>query len=243
MEHQGSEHQGSVVDTCEREVRRWILTGAMRPGDRLPPERALAARLGVNRTTLRSALTRLAAARLLHVRQGSGYVVQDFRRVGGLELLPDVVEDDDGRSSVSADLLALRRAILRTALLDLAGRPLDAAELGRTLARTLAAGDATDHEVTSRVVGAARTPVLALAFNPVALAIRAVAPIRDALDREARGLGWSLVSWLERPSREAIDALVGELEVRDRAVLAEPPPPSREDPLGLTWAREAGAAE
>nr|MDQ3368701.1 GntR family transcriptional regulator [Myxococcota bacterium] len=38
---------------CEHELRRSILDRELAPGDRLPPERALATTLGVSRLTLR----------------------------------------------------------------------------------------------------------------------------------------------------------------------------------------------
>ncbi len=205
----------SVVDTCEREVRRRILTGTLRPGERLPSERALAIQLGVNRTTLRSALTRLATARLLQVRQGSGYVVQDFRAVGGLELLSDVREGGAERCAiVMGDLLALRRAALRTALLGLIERPEEAAALGGALAE-LAATGATDQDVVTRAVGTGRSHVMALAYNPLAFAIREHPSLVEALDREAHALASALSQWLARPSREALEAFLGELEARE----------------------------
>lgn len=45
-------------------------------GAKLPPERELAAELGVNRGTLREALTRLQAQGLLARRQGAGTFVR-----------------------------------------------------------------------------------------------------------------------------------------------------------------------
>ena len=80
------------ADTCFSHLRREILSGSFAPGSRLPPERKLAEDFGVGRVTVRSALTRLAAANLLSVRQGSGYVVQDYRRQGGPDLLRDVAD-------------------------------------------------------------------------------------------------------------------------------------------------------
>lgn len=211
-----------MVDACEREIRRWILTGSLQPGERLPPERTLAVRLGVNRSTLRSALTRLATSRLLHVRQGSGYVVQDFRCAGGLELLVDVVaSQEDLRETAVADLLGVRRALLRAALLERTDRPEAAVELARGLARQLAGAAPKDHELIHRVLSMARTPVLALAFNPVALALRAL-PVHEGLDRRAPALGQALLRWAERPSAPALDALVADLERRDLALLVEP---------------------
>jgi GntR family transcriptional regulator len=66
-----------------------IGAGELRPGERLPPERALASALGVSRMTLRQALGSLADRGLLERGVGrgtfvSGAVVHDLRRVSGL---------------------------------------------------------------------------------------------------------------------------------------------------------------
>ncbi|MBL9075613.1 phosphonate metabolism transcriptional regulator PhnF [Tabrizicola sp.] len=52
-----------------------IAAGHYRPGDRLPTEAALAARFGVNRHTVRHALSALAERGLVHSRQGAGVFV------------------------------------------------------------------------------------------------------------------------------------------------------------------------
>jgi len=110
----------SEVDRCERAIRRAILTGELAPGARLPPERRYAEALGVNRTTLRAALGRLASAELLRVRQGSGYVVQDYRRHAGLELVAELAElrEEAGEPPVQliADVLEVRRRLAEMAL-------------------------------------------------------------------------------------------------------------------------------
>ncbi len=54
-----------------------ILDGVFPPGSTLPPERELADRLGVNRTSLRQGLARLQQMGLIDVRHGSGSVVRD----------------------------------------------------------------------------------------------------------------------------------------------------------------------
>jgi GntR family transcriptional regulator, transcriptional repressor for pyruvate dehydrogenase complex len=54
-----------------------ILDGAFPPGSTLPPERELAERLGVNRTSLRQGLARLQQMGLIEARHGSGSVVCD----------------------------------------------------------------------------------------------------------------------------------------------------------------------
>ena len=107
------------ADTCYSTLRREILSGSFAPGERLPPERKLAENFGVGRVTVRSALTRLAAANLLSVRQGSGYVVQNYRREGGPDLLRDVVEiaaHSGAFLDMARDLLHVRRHLARAVL-------------------------------------------------------------------------------------------------------------------------------
>ena len=79
--------RSSAVDACADALRRAIVGGDLAVGARLPPERTLAGQFGINRVTVRSALARLARERLLTVRQGSGYVVQDYRRHAGPDLI------------------------------------------------------------------------------------------------------------------------------------------------------------
>jgi DNA-binding FadR family transcriptional regulator len=54
-----------------------ILDGAFPPGSTLPPERELAERLNVNRTSLRQGLARLQQMGLIEAKHGSGNVVRD----------------------------------------------------------------------------------------------------------------------------------------------------------------------
>ena len=65
-----------------------IFEGDLAPGEALPPERELCQVLGVNRGAIREALKRLAQAGLVDVRHGGKSKVLDYRRNGGLGLLP-----------------------------------------------------------------------------------------------------------------------------------------------------------
>jgi len=60
------------------QVRRQILSGEIMPGFRLPPERKLAACLGVNRTTVLSAYRELKAEGLVGARVGQGTIVLSY---------------------------------------------------------------------------------------------------------------------------------------------------------------------
>jgi GntR family transcriptional regulator, transcriptional repressor for pyruvate dehydrogenase complex len=99
----------SVPDQVFARLREAILTGAYRPGERLPPQRALAADLGVNMASVREALGRLEQLRLIEVRHGDGTRVLDWRRSGGLEALVLGAAVDP---SLVRDLFEARRLLL-----------------------------------------------------------------------------------------------------------------------------------
>jgi len=64
-----------------------VLGGRYAPGERLPPQRALAADLDVTMSSVREALKRLEQMGLVDVRHGSAMRVRDWREHGGLDVL------------------------------------------------------------------------------------------------------------------------------------------------------------
>ncbi len=66
-----------ISDAIAETLERRILEGSLKPGDRLPPERELAAELGVSRPSLREAIQKLASKGMLQSRQGGGTFVTD----------------------------------------------------------------------------------------------------------------------------------------------------------------------
>jgi GntR family transcriptional repressor for pyruvate dehydrogenase complex len=77
----------SASEQVMQQIQSLIFDGTYQPGDRLPPERELAAELGVNRTTLREALKRLEQLGLLSIRHGDGTRVLDIYSSARIELL------------------------------------------------------------------------------------------------------------------------------------------------------------
>src|SRR5512135_627319 len=119
-------HREPAHQACEHALRRAILRGELAVGERLPPERELAAQFGVSRLTLRAALATLDAAGLISVRHGSGYVVRDFVRDGGPDLLPglaDLASERGDLPPIAADLLRVRRHLAHAALERLVEHP------------------------------------------------------------------------------------------------------------------------
>jgi GntR family transcriptional repressor for pyruvate dehydrogenase complex len=67
-----------VFEGVAQQIQRLIVDGALKPGERLPPERELAARLSVSRSSVRDAIRILELAGLVVPRQGEGTVVADL---------------------------------------------------------------------------------------------------------------------------------------------------------------------
>jgi DNA-binding FadR family transcriptional regulator len=64
--------RATLPQEIAQELISRIQDGSLRPGDPLPPERELAAQLGVARTSLREALKALALVGIVEVRHGDG---------------------------------------------------------------------------------------------------------------------------------------------------------------------------
>lgn len=89
-----------------------VLDGRYAPGDRLPPQRALAQDLGVNMASLREGIKRLEQLRLVDVKHGDAMRVQDWRVHGGLDVLAHAVTVDP---ELTGALFEARRLLLREA--------------------------------------------------------------------------------------------------------------------------------
>jgi len=66
-----------LTEHLVRQMKTWVLRGLVQPGERLPPERELAAMLSVSRASVRQALKVLQVMGVLEVRQGSGNYLTD----------------------------------------------------------------------------------------------------------------------------------------------------------------------
>lgn len=65
----------SAASEAARMIRQMIISGELRPGQRLPPERELCEALGISRPTMRETLRSLVAMNILESRHGSGTFV------------------------------------------------------------------------------------------------------------------------------------------------------------------------
>lgn len=105
-----------VAEEIVEQLRELILTGQYPPGAKLPPERELAKRLGVNRASLREALKKLEHLGLVRIRQGDGTRVQNFMETGGIELVSHLLPlATNAHPEIIADMLEFRRIFGREA--------------------------------------------------------------------------------------------------------------------------------
>ncbi|CAM5546305.1 FadR family transcriptional regulator OS=Streptomyces alboniger OX=132473 GN=CP975_06535 PE=4 SV=1 [Streptomyces alboniger] len=116
----------AVTDEAIEKIKGMIVSGALRPGDRLPRESELAADLGLSRNSLREAVRALSLIRILDVRQGDGTYVTSLDPRLLLEALSFVV--DFHRDDTVLEFLAVRR-ILEPAATAMACAHITEAEL------------------------------------------------------------------------------------------------------------------
>jgi DNA-binding FadR family transcriptional regulator len=146
------------------QIRALIRAGEYAAGDRLPPERELAKRLGISRPTVREAMIALEIVGVIAIRAGAGIFVSDELPRGTQAHLPPL---DAGPSPF--DLLDARR-LLEGEVVERAARLAtrsDLARIGatiRAMERDMAAGGdgrMADRQFHARIAEAARNGVLA----------------------------------------------------------------------------------
>lgn len=80
--------KGTLVDALVERIKADVFSHRYPAGTLLPPERELATKYGVTRTSLKHALMRLSQAHLVETRHGIGTYVLDYQRSAGPDLLP-----------------------------------------------------------------------------------------------------------------------------------------------------------
>lgn len=193
-----------LYEQVAEQITAWIRSNGLMPGDRLPPERELAQRLGVSRATLSQALVALEVIGVVHVRHGDGTVLAEApgprRIVEAIRAhrLPEIIDTRDALETKIAALAATRRTAEDLARID---------EAIDEMARDVEAGGRGvegDERFHGAVTAAAHSLLLA----------RLMDEIRDLI-RETR------IESLSQPGRPA-DSLVGHRAIADAIRSGDP---------------------
>ena len=181
------------------QIQAWIAQNGLEVGDRLPPERELASRLGVSRATVSQALVAMEVVGMVSVRHGDGVVLVEpagsAKVVNALrrhaQQLPEIIEAREALETKLAALAAGRRTESDLAAMDeaLAFMERDIAAGGR--------GVEADERFHAAVTAAGHSPLLA----------RLMAEISDLI-RETR------ISSLSQPDRP-VNSLRGHRKIAD----------------------------
>jgi GntR family transcriptional repressor for pyruvate dehydrogenase complex len=194
-----------LYEQVAEQITTWIADNGLAAGERLPPERELATRLGVSRATLSQALVALEVVGVVAVRHGDGTVVTG-KGAGTItqairdhaDRIPEIIETRDALETKLAALAAQRRtdedlAVIREALDDME-RDIEAG--GR--------GVEADEKFHGAVTAAGHSTLLA----------QMMATIRE-LVRETR------IESLSQPGRPR-DSLAGHRRIADAIAAGDP---------------------
>jgi GntR family transcriptional repressor for pyruvate dehydrogenase complex len=90
--------QMAVTNDAIAKIKSMIVKGELSPGERLPPEKELAHRLGLSRSSLREAVKALEVIRVVEVKRGDGTYVTSLEPQFLLEAIAFVVDIHEDRS-------------------------------------------------------------------------------------------------------------------------------------------------
>jgi GntR family transcriptional repressor for pyruvate dehydrogenase complex len=132
-----------IADVVAKDLEMRILEGSLKPGDRLPSERALALELSVSRPTLREAIQKLVSKGLLTTKHGGGTVVTDRLQASFADPWQEMLK---GHPLLQSDMLEFRHMLEGEAALMAAERATDAdiARIDAAFAALEAAYDSDD---------------------------------------------------------------------------------------------------
>jgi DNA-binding FadR family transcriptional regulator len=164
--------RSNLPEQVFRQLVAAVLDGRYEPGERLPPQRALAQDLGVNMASLREGIKRLEQLRLVEVRHGDAMRVTDWKVSAGLDVLAHAVAVDPALTKAlfearrlllveAARLAAQRRTDGHVKALDnlvdgIANAPDDAAAQMADLMFMATVIDASDNLVFSLILNSIR---------------------------------------------------------------------------------------
>ncbi len=228
-----------ISEEIVQEILSMIREGKIRPGDKLPAERQLAATLNVSRPSLREALRALSIMNVVEIIQGDGVYVTNLKPERLFEHLEFIFSLDD---STFLQLFEARK-VVEASFAEMAARRAgidDIRELEVMLTQATETVDnpetflQIDFELHAKIAEIAHNPILSRLMTGVASLSRAsrnrtgeVAAVRHQAAEDHRAIVAAIAAHDPAAAREAmlrhlsrVEASLGE-SVTDRAGPAE----------------------
>lgn len=222
-------------------LREQLMTGQLKTGDQLLPERDLASALRVSRPVIREALRALATLGALEIRRGFGTVVREpnFTALSdyfGLVLAQQAgAVDDVMQARIAIERQAIRLACTRALAPDLDKLALALQAIKETIGDPVKGGSADFHFHTM-IVEAAHSPALSSVYAAVAKLLQQSHTERRRIIASVPGVDSYLVDHheaimlaIQRRNAAEADAMLAEhfeigANLREDAALAGAPP-------------------
>lgn len=200
-------------------LRERLLAGALKPGDRLIPERELAAQLGVSRPILREALRALTVLGIVEIRDRVGTIVRrpdisvlndffTFALAHRADLMDDIVQ-----ARVAVECQSIRLAAERASVSDL--ERLQAAL--RRIEATIDDADLgalADYDFHHAIVQASGSETLRVLYDSMSAVLK-----RSHVDRRHLVRIFDMRTYLIEDHKRVFDAIVsGDPEIADRSL-------------------------
>jgi len=219
-------------------LREQLVTGQLKTGDRLLPERDLASALGVSRPVIREALRALATLGALEIRRGFGTVVREpnFTALSdyfGLVLAQQAgAVDDVMQARIAIERQAIRLACSRALTQDMDKLTQALQAIKETIGDPVKGG-AADFHFHTMIVDAAHSPALSSVYAAVAKLLQQSHTERRRVIASVPGVDAYLVDHheaimlaIQRKNASEADALLAEhfeigANLREEAALAE----------------------
>jgi GntR family transcriptional repressor for pyruvate dehydrogenase complex len=163
---------GKISERIARQIKDTILSGAMKSGDRLPPERELVERFQASRISIREALKSLESSGLLTIKPGSGVFVSEVNSRPMSESLASILRI----RKTSINELTEARIFFEPSIARLAAERITPEELNQleqnireTMAVVKSNSPAPEKNIQfhSLIAEATHNPVISLTMNPM----------------------------------------------------------------------------
>lgn len=183
---------GKISGRIVQQIKGAILRGAMKPGDRLPPERKLVERFRASRISVREALKNLEVSGLLTIKPGSGVFVAEANSKPLSESLSSILRIQ----KATLNELTEARVILEPPIAKLAVEKMTAEDLMKLesnideaskIVKSHAPSPTQNIEFHSLIAEATHNTVITLAMKPLLDVVKEMTlELKDGLEKRTK---------------------------------------------------------